>query len=109
MLRYVLYSKKELASAGKNTGHSTAPNVARLLRIDNPKEQFSKKDLDILLEIVEKCITCERFGSTSRRLRVACTQKYIFNKLLNMDIVRLVGREPILNMICCGTKLMITF
>lgn len=43
-----------------------------------------------------------------RRLRVACSQEYVFNKLAVMDILHLVNREPTLNMICFGTKLMVT-
>lgn len=57
---------------------------------------------------MRKCITCKIFGFAPRRLRVLFTQEYIFNKLVFMDIVYLVNRDPTLNIICCGTKLIVT-
>lgn len=38
---------------------------------------------------------------------MACTQEYIFNKIVVMVIVYWVNREPSLNMVCCGTKFMV--
>lgn len=75
-----------------NTEHSTAGNVALFLRIGNPKEQFTNEDLKMLKDIARKCITCDHFGSAPRRLRVACTQRYVLKKLVVMDVVYLVGK-----------------
>lgn len=104
---YVLYSQSELLTSHKNTGHSTARNVARFVRIKNPKEHCTSEDLEMLKEICAKMFRV-RGPWMPRRMRDAYTQEYVFSKLVVMYLVHQVGRLPTLNMICRGTKLMVT-
>lgn len=91
VLIFVFYERRELNESHEGLGHVNARSEASFLRPGNPNVEDSNDDRELLKEILESCLICEKSCRGPRRMRTTRPFENVSSRAGTVDFMFIVN------------------